>query len=315
MSLSELQINRMLKKLLSVKLLLLVLTAVFFSSCEKEFPKPPIADAGSPKFVQLPGTVTLTGTGQTTNNAIVGYLWSLISGPNVPVIQSPSSASTVVSNLVAGNYKFQFQVIDDAGLSGLDTVSVIATTLPTQTITIQPANNPFEMTIGNVSPASAGSNGGYFPIAAWTTGGNPVSVRSLVKFDISAIPANATILSAKLSLYAHLNPNNGNLVDAHFGTANAVSLQRITSAWTSANSWNTQPTTTTVNQVTIAQSISAFQNDTDIDVTALITDIKANTNYGILAKLANEQYYNSRQYYSSFSTDATKRPKLVIVYQ
>lgn len=302
-------------KQLPAKLLLFVLAAVFATSCEKEFPKPPVADAGSPKFIQLPGTVTLTGTGQTTNNAIVGYLWSLISGPNVPVIQSPSSASTVVSNLVAGNYKFQFQVIDDAGLSGLDTVSVIASTAPIQTITIQPANNPLEMTIADISPSSAGSNGGYFPIAVWTSGGNPVSVRSLLKFDISAIPAGATIVSAKLSLYAHLNPNNGNLIDAHFGTANAVSLQRITSAWTSATSWNTQPSTTTVNQATIPQSTSSFQNDTDIDVTALFTDIKANTNYGILAKLANEQFYNSRQYYSSFTTDAAKRPKLVITYQ
>jgi hypothetical protein len=303
------------KKRFSVKLLLFVLTAVIAGSCKKEFPKPPVADAGSVKFIQLPGTVTLTGTGQTTNHAIVGYLWSLISGPNVPLIQSPSSATTVVSNLVAGNYKFQFQVIDDAGLSGLDTVSVVASTAPVQTITIQPANNPLEMTIGNVSPTSPGSNGGYFPIAAWTTGGNPVSIRSLIKFDISAIPANATIVSAKLSLYAHLNPNNGNLVDAHFGTTNAVSLQRITSAWSSTTSWNTQPTATTVNQATIPQSTSAFQNDTDIDVTALITDIKANTNYGILAKLTNEQYYNSRQYYSSFATDAAKRPKLVITYQ
>jgi hypothetical protein len=302
-------------KYLSVKLFLLAFAVIVASSCTKKFLKPPVADAGSAKFIQLPATVTLTGTGQTSNNAIVGYLWSLISGPNVPVINSPSSASTIISSMVAGVYKFQFQVIDDAGLSGLDTVSVTASAAAVQTITIQPANNLMEMTISNTSPTSAGSNGGYFPITAWTVGGNPSNVRSLVKFDISAIPANATILSARLSLYAHLNPNNGNLVDAHFGTANAVNLQRITAAWNSATTWNTQPAATAVNQAIIPQSTGPFQNDTDIDVTALFTDIKANTNYGILAKLSNEQFYNSRQYYSSFSTDPAKRPKLVITYQ
>lgn len=284
-------------------------------SCKKEFPKPPVADAGAAKFVQLPGTVIVSGSGQTANGAIVGYLWSLISGPNVPVIQSPSAASTVISNMVVGTYSFQFQVIDAAGLSGVDTVSVVASITPTQTITIQPANNPLEMAISNASPASAGSNGGYFPIAAWTVSGNAAYVRSLVKYDLSAIPAGATILSAKLSLYAHLTPNNGNLVDAHFGTANAVSLQRITSAWSSSTSWNTQPLSTSVNEAVIPQSTGPFQNDTDIDITPLINDIKANTNYGILARLVNEQYYNSRQYYSSFATDAGKRPKLVITYR
>lgn len=303
------------KKQFSAKLLLLAFTVIFVNSCTKEIPNPPVADAGSAKFVQLPGTASLTGTGQTSNGAVVGYLWSLISGPNVPVIQSPSSASTIISGMVVGVYKFQFQVIDNAGLAGLDTVSVTASTAPVQTLTIQSANNPLEMTISNTSPTAAGSNGGYFPISAWTVGGNPSNVRSLVKFDISALPQNATIVSAKLSLYAHLNPNNGNLLDAHFGTTNAVSLQRITAAWSASTSWNTQPATTTVNQAIIPQSSSPFQNDTDIDVTALFTDIKATTNYGILAKLTNEQYYNSRQYYSSFATDASKRPKLVITYQ
>lgn len=303
-----------------MKTVFFTLTAIFAlsiltPSCKKEFPKPPVANAGNAKFVQLPGTVTLAGSGETRNGVIVGYLWSLISGPNVPVIQSPSSASTVISNMVQGNYLFQFQVIDAAGLSGVDTVSVTATTAAIQTVTIQPASNPFEMTIGSVSPASAGSNGGYFPIAAWTVSGNAVYVRSLIKFDISSIPAGASILSAKLSLYAHLNPNNGNLVDAHFGSANALSLQRITSAWGSSTSWNTQPLSTSVNEAIVPQSTGPFQNDTDIDVTALFTDIKAGTNYGILVKLVNEQYYNSRQYYSSFATDAAKRPRLVITYK
>src|SRR4030095_17033155 len=97
-------------KTILTALCLLSLSAVFYS-CEKDDdpppPKPPTASAGADQTVQLPvNSVTLTGSGSTTNGYITGYLWSLISGPNVPVITSPSSAGTTVTGLIAGAYLY-----------------------------------------------------------------------------------------------------------------------------------------------------------------------------------------------------------------
>ncbi|MBS4063867.1 MAG: DNRLRE domain-containing protein, partial [Chitinophagaceae bacterium] len=120
---------------------------------------------------------------------------------------------------------------------------------------------------------------------AWTSGGNPSNLRGLIKFDLSGIPSNAVITSAKISLYAVTTaPLNGNLVDPMFG-ANAAYLQRITADWSpSTVTWNNQPATTTSNQVTLATSTSTTQNYTNIDVTSLILDMRTNGNYGFLLK-------------------------------
>jgi hypothetical protein len=301
-----------------VSFLLIAIISIFsITSCDKDCPKPltpPVAEAGNTQFVQLPiSTATLVGSGTTTNPPITAYLWNVVSGPNNPTIQSPVSATTVVSNLIAGTYKLQLRVTDQAGLTGVDTVSIIVSASPIQTLTLQPANNPFEFTIASNQGNFTGSNGGYFVASSWTAGGT-VNVRQFVKFDYSTLPATATILNAKLSLYANLNPNNGNLVDAQFGTSNELSLQRVTSTWTTSTTWAGQPTSTLTNQVIVPQTSTPFQDNTDIDVTQLVKDMIANSNNGFLAKIANEQPYNSRQYYSSFSTIIAKRPKLVITY-
>ena len=60
----------------------------------------------------------------TSENKIVGYLWSQVSGPGLATIVSPSAASTVVRSLKSGEYIFQFAVIDEKGLTGVDTLAV-----------------------------------------------------------------------------------------------------------------------------------------------------------------------------------------------
>ncbi len=86
---------------------------------------PPVANAGDSQTIQLPtNTGTLTGSGTTTNGNITGYLWTLISGPNVPGISQPNAASTGITGLAAGTYYFQLQVTDNAGLTGLDTTAL-----------------------------------------------------------------------------------------------------------------------------------------------------------------------------------------------
>src|SRR4029078_8012753 len=96
------------RRIFSFGAFLIIVTALF-SSCSKEPTKPPqvlpVANAGASQTIKLPtSTVTVAGSGSTTNGNITGYLWTLMSGPNVPVIHSPSSATTVIDGLVEGTY-------------------------------------------------------------------------------------------------------------------------------------------------------------------------------------------------------------------
>jgi hypothetical protein len=52
-----------------------------------------------------------------------------------------------------------------------------------------------------------------------------------------------------------------------------------------------------------------------VDITALTRDVIANGNNGFFFRMINENIYNIRQWASSRHADATKRPKLVIIYQ
>jgi hypothetical protein len=69
----------------------------------------PVANAGSNQTVTLPAsTVTLNGSGST--GTITNYTWIRISGPNTPVITTPTAVSTTVTGLIQGTYVFQLSV-------------------------------------------------------------------------------------------------------------------------------------------------------------------------------------------------------------
>ena len=185
-------------------------------------------------------------------------------------------------------------------------------------VSLEPGANATEGYVNSyVDYANSNANGvNQLSIASWTHSGAPEKARAFVKFDFKDVPENATIISAKLSLYAIPVPGSGNFTDAHFGPTNAFSIRRITSALNMAQvNWNNQPTTTAENEVTVSQSTSSHQDNTDIDVTELVKDMLANGNNGFFMQLQNESIYNIRQYCSSFYTDAAKRPKLVLQYR
>jgi len=298
---------------------ILITALLVFAGCKKETAPlpPPIADAGNSQTIQLPVSedqVSVTGSGTTTNGNIVGYLWSLVSGPNIPAITTPSSATTTINNIVAGTYILQFAVIDNAGLTGVDTVSLTVKPQVLKTLTIQPANNPNDTHTDSYN-VTGGAGDTEIEIGTWTINGTAASWRTFIKFDQSQLPANATVLNATLSLYAMPVPHGGDLVSAHFGTDNSFYVERITGNWNpAAFTWNNQPVSTALNRVIVPQSGSAFENST-IDVTSILQDMQANANYGFAFRLQNEAYYNIRQYASSFHSNAALHPKLVITYQ
>ena len=184
---------------------------------------------------------------------------------------------------------------------------------PVLTITLNSEEN--EGQIQSYYPNSWYNGGNQIVIEAWTNGGQPYNVRQCLRFDYSPLPVGATIDSAHLYLYADPTPVNGNFIDAMYGPSNACYIQRITSTWVFPNpyTWNSQPAATTANQAILPQSNSSFENSV-VDVTALVKDMLVNGNNGFFIKLINEVTYNSRQYLSSFSSDPTKHPKLIIKY-
>jgi len=284
--------------------------------------RPPTVDAGPAQTITAPhDSVFLTAKITDSTSRIVGYLWSEVSGPNVPTIASPSSMSTLVTGLVPGTYVFQFEATDLYGLTGVDTMTVWvnqAVNTSGAIDTLAPIHNPYELEyIGNTSLNYAAAReprelGAEF----WTINSQPVAVRSVFKFDLSGIPANATIRSAQLTLFSNPTPYTANLSTPNYGSSNAFYIQRVSTAWDTANNatWNTQPEIDTTAQVLVPQSNQSSQ-DINADVTQLVKNIIASgNNYGFEIRLQTEVLYNSRIFCSSSYSDSTKRPQLVINY-
>jgi hypothetical protein len=296
--------------------------SVLLVSCEKEVKenKVPVAEAGATQNITLPiESVTLTGTGNDVDGEVVAYLWSQVNGPSETVIVNPGSFETTVKGFVEGTYLFQLHVVDNNGATGVDTTRIVVNKAPITTLELQPANNPYEFQVSLWKGADQTYAGAVdIPLQAWTINTNPMTVREVLKFDLSSIPTNAKIKSANLLLYSFPAPTiNGNLSDANFGSNNSFSIQQIISHWDiNTLGWFNLPTTTTSNQI-IVPSTTQSVLDLDLDVKNMVSSmVNNNANYGFLLKLQNEVTYTSRLFVSSYNTTfPAKRPKLVIVYE
>ena len=155
-----------------------------------------------------------------------------------------------------------------------------------------------------------------FDASAWTNNSNDSNIRGLIYFDLSVISPTATITSAKLSFYAYNSPANG--AHSKISGSNASVLRKVTSAWDESTvTWDTQPSTSELNQVTLVESTSETEDYIDIDVTLLVKDMVKTPagNFGLMLKLQTESSYRQLIFASSDNTDASKRPKLVVNYK
>jgi hypothetical protein len=308
----------------SIKLASLFLALVIFgAACNDDddlMNVVPVAEAGPNQTITLPtNTATLAGTGSDADGNVVAYLWSQVSGPAPSVITNPGNPTTTVKFSISGTYVFQLMVTDNGGATGVDTTKVTVNQGSTQTLTLQPASNPNDMKLQILNGADQShSNAPDLVLAQWTNGGQPVTVRSLLKFDLSTIPQTATIVSANLYLYSHPAPLlNGNGTDANWGTNNAFFVQRASANWTpGTTTWANQPAGAAAGQLLVPHTASSFL-DVNLDVTAMVTAmVNGNANYGFVMKLQNEVALTSRIFVSSHNTTHTaKHPKLVVVYQ
>jgi len=195
-----------------------------------------------------------------------------------------------------------------------------ATSFAQTTIVLQPgpADGKDAEIFSCVSCGYAGNNYGTkrdLNAIAWTKNGNNSNVRSLIQFDLSAIPANAFINSATLSLY--FNPTSEEGKHYCFPHSNSSYLERITSNWSETTvTWNNQPTTTTQNRVSLGGTTSSTQSFTNINVKQLIIDSRNNpsTSFGFMLRLQQEHKFKKLIFASSDNATAAIRPKLTITY-
>lgn len=305
-------------------LIFTTLSALIPGACKKDTTityvapnrKPPVVNAGPSQTIAFPvDSVLLTGAVTDTGSRVVSYLWSEVSGPDVPVISSEGSLSTKVHNLTPGSYVFQLTATDTFGLTGADTLMVTVT--PPTSVTLNSNSNLNEIEyIGNSAGNPEQTNNAPLELGAetWTIGGVAVAVRAVFRFDLSTLPA-IPVKSAKLTLYSNPTPGTANLTTSNFGTSNAMFIQRVNTSWTTAGaSFATQPTVDPTDEVSIPQTNASALDLVDVDVTKLVNAMRTSGNYGFMIRLQNEVILNSRIFCSSRYADATKHPKLVLIY-
>ena len=303
---------------------ILLLTALCIYSCQKDLVikfAPDVVTEGyiTDSIQSREDSVTLTGSATDKDGEVVAYLWSLVTGPNVPVIVTPGLPETQIASIIPGTYVFQLMATDNEGFTGvaMDTVVIIEKKHTETTITIKNDGDHInEMLIaGNQTTNLSDAGSPEIDAYNWTQLGSQDLGKGAFKFDLSQVPANATIKSAKLTLYSNTAPQNGNQMDANYGANNSIFIERITSEWNNNTTWQTQPSTDRLDHISIPQSNQSREDLIDIDVTSLVQKMISSTNYGFEIRLQQDNIvYNSRLFCGSRFSDVTKHPSLKVTF-
>lgn len=158
----------------------------------------------------------------------------------------------------------------------------------------------------------------------WTysAGGCPHgTIRALLRFaQMDTIPVSAVIISAELKLFGVTTSSNwgtSTFPGSPYPLSNEAWVQRVTGSWSEATvTWNTQPTTTTVNQATLTPTTARWGWVKSADVTDIVKDIRTTgVNDGFMLRLQTEAYYRAAIFSSSDGADSTLWPELIIKYR
>lgn len=217
-------------------------------------------------------------------------------------------------------------------ISDADAAGLYRTTSGDMKLVLQPGMNKGQDAWIEYSPTDdsyATHNTGFadqFKVLAWTVYGTVVKSRSMIKFvDLSQVPTTSTVRQATLFLHGldagslQLPQGNSYYPGSNYNQfgPNDTYVRKITSDWDENSvTWNSRPSNTVTDESLIAPSTKQWNDNVSVDVTNIVKGFVKNPskNYGFMLLLNNENIYHSYGFYSSESADASKRPKLVIVY-
>jgi endoglucanase len=162
----------------------------------------PVSNPGAGQTITLPAnSVTLNGSGSSDpDGSISSYQWLQVVGPNNASFSSTSSATTSVSNLVAGTYTFRLIVTDNKGATTANTVNIVvnaATTVtPTTSGTIHVEAESYA-SFNSVMTQSTSDVGGGLNVGGANTG-------SWMDYNVNVPSAGTYSLNVRIA-----TPNSG----------------------------------------------------------------------------------------------------------
>jgi hypothetical protein len=180
------------------------------------------------------------------------------------------------------------------GKSGSTTFQVLSGGL----VTLEPAEDTY---LDAANPTTDQGNKSSVNIGFFT--GTSTNFHALVRFDLSSIPANATVLSSRLTF----TTSGRDSVDA----TDILKIGLISSTWTEANTYSMGIPTYADSGVSVTQPSTnplVISNMTSI-VQGWVTNSAGNK--GLIFNTTNDMYF---RFQSSENATAASRPKLEIEY-
>ena len=141
--------------------------------------------------------------------------------------------------------------------------------------------------------------------------------RSLIYFDLSALPPGTLVDEALLDLYGVGPVGLGAAASVGNMGANACWLEQITEPWEDNSvTWNTRPATTSMNAVLLPSSSQMIEDYVGLDVTGMVQAMinNPNTAHGFALRTEVESPTRGLFFCGAGFSDPSKRPRLRIKF-
>ena len=181
------------------------------------------------------------------------------------------------------------------------------------TVTLKPAAaQGKDSEVWDFTPTTNRGSNQAINVYTWTRSGSPTVKRSYVEFDLSSIPANSIVQSAKLKLFYDPITNEG--FSNHSGVTD-FEIRRVSSSWVENTiNWSNQPSVSNLNMVDVPAHTSNSQNY-NIEVGDLVNDMLRSGNFGFQLRMKNETNpLRGLLFASSDHPNSNLHPELEVTY-
>jgi RHS repeat-associated protein len=239
--------------------------------------------------------------------------------PNITSIPEEALSYDVVMNIVERDDELFIDIVPNRDWL-MDSKRVYPVVIDPTIVMIQPKTEGIDTTIRSSHPTVTGGGETDTTVGLQKgADGFTKVLRSLYKFDLSSIPAGASILNADLNLWMSSVSNDTSIqVDAH----------ELSKSWTeNGATWNSTGTTSWTNTggdytSTPIDSVSGIGNLLDLsnnlkwDVTSSVKKWSGtpSSNYGLLLKSSNETTDSYKKFISSDTSSTEYAPMLAVTY-